>query len=802
MRYCPAFAAFVFFSGSLSAAGLVVPEDRHVPPLAMVSHRVDATIDDQVGVTYVEQIFRNHTSRPLEATYLFPVPKGASVDKFVMWIDGRETTGELLDAKKAKKIYTDIVRRTLDPGLLEYVGSDLLQMKVFPVPPRGDVKVKIRFTALAVKDHGLVEYTYPLRTSGKATRTLEDFSVKIQLKSQQAIASIYSPTHNIDIARHGSHSATIGFEKNQSLLDKDFLLYYGTSDREIGLNSIVYRPVGSEDGYFMFLISPEIEAAKNVRVARDLVLVLDTSGSMSDVKLTQARKALKYCLAHLGKEDRFALVNFATTVRTFKDDLCDNTRDNVELANKWVDDLRQSGGTAILPALNRALDFSTSNATRPFTVAFFTDGMPTVDETDPVKIVEAITSRNNSSTRIFTFGVGDDVNAAMLDQLADVTKAVTTYVRPNEDIEVKVSSLHDKISQPVLTNIKLTATNVKLHEIYPARIPDLFFGGQLVVMGRYSGKGPSAIRLKGQVGSDSKEFIYEQSFPERTRDGKKFVEHLWARRKVGYILDQIRINGEKYELVEEVTKLAKQYGIATPYTSYLVVPDSPMPTYDRRRGAMPNLEQNASPGFGGGFTRLPIPPIESTARAAQIIAGETATPGGIAAARGAVQEKQIAEALRALKPEDRGGAYAGALAKAAKDATDNKKVADNYRLGDLQANQAGCLGVDLALACNQLRNQDKLSVTANRAVQGRNCVEFGGMWIDDRFTAKTPTCTVKAQSDAYFKLLDLHPELKDVYVLGNHVVWMTPNGTALVIDASQGKTTIGDSEIEKLFASR
>src|SRR5687767_3337687 len=226
-----------------------------------------------------------------------------------------------------------------------------------------------------------------------------------------------------------------------------------------------------------------------------------------------------------------------------------------------------------MPALDAALDLRSKDPGRSFTVVFFTDGVPTLDERDPNKIVKNVTTRAEKSenTRIFTFGVGDDVNAAMLDQLADATRALSTYVRPAEDIEVKASALNAKISHPVMTNVKITSTNVKLHEIYPPKLPDLFHGGQLMVIGRYSGQGPAAIKLTGMVGTEERELIYELTFPPKTNEGREFVEHLWARRKVGYLLDQIRSSGESKEVVDEVTALAKKYGIATPYTSYLVV---------------------------------------------------------------------------------------------------------------------------------------------------------------------------------------------------------------------------------------
>lgn len=817
-------------AGSAQAAGLLIPEDKKLPPLAMVNHRVAVAIEDQVAITSVEQTFRNHTDRALEATYLFPVPRGASVDKFTMWVDGKETSGELLDAKKAHSVYTEIVRRTQDPGLLEYLGNNLMRMRVFPVPPRGDQKVKVSFKSVSPQDAGVVEYLYPLKTDGKGTRTLEEFSVKVSIKSQHPVTNVYSPTHAITTTRRGEKEVAVEFEKNQAILDKDFQLFYGVGNQEIGLTPMLYKPVSAEDGYFMLLVSPRTAGSGMKRTPRDMVLVLDTSGSMSEVKMSQAKKAVKHCLSKLGPDDRFGLIRFSTGVVRYREALTAATDEQRERANKWVDDLRPGGGTAIWPALEEALSMKADDPGRAFNVVFFTDGEATVDETNPDKIVRNVLAKNSANTRVFTFGVGDDVNAAMLDQIADGTRAVSTYVRPAEDIEAKVASLHGKISHPVMTDVRLTVgDNVKLNEVYPPKMPDIFDGNQLVVIGRYSGDGATAIKLSGMVAGEKTELVYELKFPARTEDGKDFVEPLWARRKVGFLLDQIRANGEKKELVDEVVSLAKKYGIATPYTSYLVVPDGPLPVVPPTRPpGFPTprpvpLPGPIAAGFGGGLGGFAPPALQTAAdgRAKKVedfaksIPAATA-PGGapagtpkpdaLAAARGDQAEKGAAKALDELKRDkDSPRAETETLAREIRKLQEQKATYDRanyaFRGGDKNQYQTGKLGVDLAVCANNLRSQQQLSLTANRQVGGRNCLEVGGVWIDDQFAASTKTFVVKAQSDAYFKLLEKHPELKDVYRLGNHLVWVTPSGTALVIDQNDGKEQVTDDEVTMLFAA-
>ncbi len=785
---------FACGAGSASASGILIPTEKKLPPLAMLNHQVSIAIEDQVAVTKVEQTFRNHTDRQLEATYIFPVPKGASVRKFSMWVDGKEVPGELVEADKARKIYTDIVQRTLDPGLLEYMGNNILRLRIFPVPPKGDQKIMISYTSVAQSDAGLIEYVYPLKTDGKATSTLEKFSINVNVKAQHPLTNIYSPTHAITIQRTGETRATIGFEKDQALLDKDFQLFYSAGAKDVGLTGLTHRPSPGQNGYFMLLASPRAELSRQQQVPRDMILVLDTSGSMRGKRMTQARNALKYVLANLGAGDRFTLINFATSVNKYAENLLSVSTEEIERATKWVDQLEATGGTAINDALEAALSLRpASDEGRTFTVVFFTDGRPTIGETNPDKILQNILKRNTSTTRIFTFGVGDDVNASMLDKLAEDSRAISTYVRESEDIEARVSSLFSKIANPVLANLKLSVgPGVSLSEVYPPQLPDLFHGGQLMVLGRYSGQGHASIKLTGTVGKETREFVYELTFPDKTPDDRTFVEDLWARRKVGYLLDQIRLNGEKKELMDEVISLAKRYGVTTPYTSYLVVPDAPVPIagpggMPRPGGAEP-VPLFIAPGAAGA------PPVKLEVALKKLAGGEA---GG----KGLPGLRDEAEERRAKDAKDLPAG--GAAANAVREAQAQRKTLDmarrSFELQNLDAVQAGRLGVDLSVHSDKLRNQARLTQTATRNVQNRQLLEVGGVWIDEGFSGKLSIVTVKAMSNAYFRMLERQPHMRDVFRLGNHLVFVTPSDTALIIDLNDGREEMTDADIDRLF---
>ncbi len=785
--------------------GLLIPSEPDLPALAMLNHHVHVTLEDQVAITNVQQTFRNHTDRKLEATYVFPVPKGASVREFAMWVNGKRMKGELLSAEKAKSMYTNIVRQTKNPALLDYIGSDLLSLTIFPIPAKGDQKVEVSFTSVANKEHDLVEYLYPLETDRASASTLEEFRLKLELKSQQPIGNIYSPTHEITIDRSSDHEATILFEQQGAQLSRDFQLFYTSSGDDVGLTALEHRPISDEYGYVMFLVSPRAELSKKQKVPRDIVFVIDSSGSMTtDDKMDQAKNALRQCLDGLSADDRFALVSFASTANRYRDQLVPATDEHIKSGKGWVADQYAGGGTAIHAALTAALEMRSDDADRMFTIAFFTDGHPTIGETNTDKILADVQKKNSSNTRIFSFGLGDDLNAVFLDQIAEQTRAVSSYVRPKQDIEAKVSSFFNKIHHPVLADLKLSTTSgVRLAEVYPPQLPDLFHGDQLVVLARYQGAGHAAVVLNGKVGPHNRKFDYEVNFKPHSND-KPFVEELWARRKVGYLLDQIRINGEQKELVDEAVQLAKRYGITTPYTSYLIMPDASMQIAGAnglgsggrlRRVATPAA---LAPGKDGAGQRK----LAEFAREVQQRAGD------LASSRGRFQDDSFDKfdaeaettAASGTTPWYQSEVQRFAEAKKLKNTLDLAQ--GNYRSGQLRQNQINKLGVDLSHSTNNLKNQTQLEATAIRRVANRNCMEFGGVWIDEDFTAKTKTLAIKAQSDAYFRILDRQPQMKDVFRLGNHVVWIAPNGMGLVIDTTDGNEQMTDREIDSLFASK
>ncbi|NOY80881.1 MAG: VWA domain-containing protein [Kiritimatiellaeota bacterium] len=782
------FAAAAFRA---DATGMMIPADTRVPPLAIKYQRVTVDVRDLVAWTVVRQAFQNSTSRPLEATYVFPLPLHAAVTEFSMVIDGKRIKGELLDKDKAARIYRDVVRRMRDPGLLEYLGGHLFRAKVFPIPPHAAQEVEIRYSQVVARDGGICRYVYPLRTGERSSRVREDFTVSVRIRSRQPIKTVYSPSHEIDAVRKTDHEAVAGFEAIGQALDRDFLLYWTVSDKDFGVNLLTRRPEKDKDGWFMLMLSPKVEFRKEEVAAKDMVFVLDTSGSMSrDNKIGQAKDALLYCVANLRKTDRFNIVRFSTDVDSFRKKLAPATASNIEAARQYIRGFPARGGTDINSALLRALSMKTDGP-RPFVVVFLTDGLPTVGTTAPQRILDNVKRRYTTGVRIFCFGVGYDVNTHLLDQLAACTRATVEYARPKEDIELKVSLFFDKASEPVLSNPELDFGSIPVSDVYPKLLPDVFKGSQLLVFGRYRGSGETAIRLRGDVNGKKRVLVYEDRFPQQNSENE-FIERLWATRKVGYLLDEIRLNGEKTELRDEVVRLSREYGIMTPYTSYLVMPDTVRSV--ARTGAAGRPPRPRSPQTGG---RMLSPMGEA--------------PGGAPA--GAAGGGNMWSG--AIKP--RGTAAAKApFARLAEAAGVRVDMADRLRfepgadgMGGVGlpaqafrgASVSGRAAVELSSQLSRLKTARREDAGDGRrpmrALRGKVFYRIGQVWIDAKFAKTDAVLRLRYASDAYFKLLEVRPDLKPWLMLGDKVIIVLKAGFAVRI-GDNGKETLDKTDLARL----
>ena len=595
------FSAFV----SANAQGVIVPiicdlrpcrpipRPRPLPipnSLPVKSIRLDTKINGQVATTHVEQVFRNDTPYTLEGTYFFPIPETAAIVEFAIWENGKKLVGEVRTREEARRIYDEIVRRQKDPGLLEYAGKDLFQASIFPIPPNSDKKLEMTYSQVLKAESGTVAYRYPLGTGrnlwARANPAIENsnrnvpsqkfgvISGKIEIVGKEALRNVYSPSHQIEVNNKGETSAAVSFETNSS--DNDFQLFYGLSNNDFGMSLLTYREAG-KDGYFLLQLSPKANISERELLSKDIVFVLDTSGSMADEgKMEKARSALLFGIRNLRDEDRFNVISFAGEEHLMEANLIRADASGRKRGEEFVKKFTPTGGTNINDALRAALrQFDSSD--KPKMLVFMTDGLPTVGESNVEKIIHNVKEIKVEDLRLFTFGVGYDVNTRLLDKLAAENSGAADYVEPKEDLEIKVSNFFTKVNSPVLTDLEMNFGAVQTEFLYPRKFTDIFKGTQLTLIGRYKNASDIeniTLRLKGKTGKQIKTFDYSNlDFPMRA-EKNDFLPRLWATRRVGWLMEQIRSNGEQKELRDEVVDLGTRYGIVTPYTSYLAIDGS------------------------------------------------------------------------------------------------------------------------------------------------------------------------------------------------------------------------------------
>ena len=602
--------AVISFSFSVNAQGVIVPiicdfrpcRPRPIPQplpnaLPVKSIQLDTKINGQVATTHVEQIFRNDTQYTLEGTYFFPIPETASIVEFAIWENGKKLVGEVRSKEEARRIYDEIVRRQRDPGLLEYAGKDLFQASIFPIPPNSDKKLELTYTEILKAESGTVAYRYPLGTGrnvwanrtplpmedviyqrqGQQQRQIQKFgtvSGTIEIVGKEALRNIYSPSHDIDVKRKGETGANVSFETKSN--DSDFQLFFGISNNDFGMSLVTYREPG-KDGYFLLMLSPKDNISEKDLVNKDIVFVLDTSGSMADEgKMDKARKALLFGIRTLRDGDRFNVINFAGEEHLMERGLINADAAGKKRGEDFINKLQPTGGTNINDSLIASLK-QFEKGDRPKMLVFMTDGLPTVGETNVERIISNLKAAKNLDVRIFPFGFGYDVNTTLLDRIGSENSGISDYVQPKEDLEIKVSSFFQKVSSPVLADLDLDFGPVLNEYTYPRKLTDLFRGMQMTIIGRYKNSNDLkniTLKLTGKAGKETRTFNYTNlDFPVRS-DDNNFLPRLWASRRVGWLLEQIRSNGETKETRDEVVELGTRYGLVTPYTSYLATDGS------------------------------------------------------------------------------------------------------------------------------------------------------------------------------------------------------------------------------------
>ncbi len=574
--------AVMLAAGPGFCQGLIfVPEPETGIPQPLSTKTLKVTFDatESLATTRVEQTFFNPTNRTLEGRLVFPLPRGAAVSDFAMWAGNKKLKAKVLSKRDAKRIYDDIVRKMRDPALLQYVGRGMFEARVYPIEPKSTKKIELKYSCVLETEGDVVDYVFPLDSFSVTHLPVMSFVLVGKIKSRAPLKNIYCPSHSIALTRLSDTEASVSFECNDLKADKDFRLYYTLSRDDVGINLLSHKDGG--DGYFLLLAAPKYASDRSRRPPKEVVFVLDISGSMQGAKIEQARRAAKHIVSNLGDKDYFNLIVFNDQIRKFKSSRVKATKPDVKRAIEFLDGLEAVGGTNIDGALQEAVSMLKRTDVARM-VIFLTDGQPTVGLTDTQQILDNIKAKNTGSVRIYGFGVGFDVGADLLDGIARDSRGSVSYVLKDEQLERVISSFYNKVAHPVLSDVTLSISGVEAFDMYPSTLPDFFKGTQLVLFGRYSGGGSASVSISGKVANRTKNFRQDVSFAREPGE-YQFIPRLWALRRVGFLLDQIRRKGENPELVDECVRLGTKYAIVTPYTSHLVTEDDdgirPLPVW-------------------------------------------------------------------------------------------------------------------------------------------------------------------------------------------------------------------------------
>jgi Ca-activated chloride channel family protein len=560
-------------------------------PVRVVAAAAHVAIRDRAATTTLQFELHNPGPRDQEAVLLVPVPVGAAVSQFAFHGPAPEPTAKLLSCEEARRLYDEITRRLQDPALLEFVGLQCLRTSVFPVPAGGRQAVRFVYDHVLAVDGYRVDYVLP-RSELLASDV--PWSITVDLQARDGIGVYHSPSHELEVTRRGADAlqAQVAARSRRAPGPFRFSFMTTTDLAQPTAALLAYPDPAIGGGYFLLLANAPV-AGPDLALRREVTLVLDRSGSMAGRKLEQAKAAALQVLAGLADGEGIQLLDYGNDVgRAFARPVAKSAA-TLAAARRYIESLRAHGGTNIHDALLEALRAEAMPEALPL-VLFLTDGLPTVGPTSERELHAMVAAANRHQRRIFSFGVGHDVNVPLLDRLAEATRAVASYVLPEEDVDLQVARTFARLGRPVLAEPTLAAAadaeaGERLREVLPRQLPDLFAGDQLVVLGQYRGEAPLQFTLRGRAPQG--EVCYQFALPVATAStAHAFVPRLWASRQIAYLVDELRQQAGDLggapghggslphpglrELRDEILRLSTRFGVLTEYTAFLATEGS------------------------------------------------------------------------------------------------------------------------------------------------------------------------------------------------------------------------------------
>ena len=553
------------------ADGMILPDLATANYMVVRYHDVVVDIKDTFAVTRVDQEFYNPHDYPITGHYIFPIPPGAAVTDFQATFGGQQQTIIRQNSQDSNILLYNLIAERHDPSLLQYADWETLTFEI-NLPARSARKMTLSYQEMLPPSGGMLHYHYVLSTERYSALPLDRASITVNIANSKGIGSIYSSSHDVIIKNMSEGHAQVKWEAFDTQPLDDFHLFISPTEGGFGSGLLTGRH--NDTDHFLFMFAPERVDHQLNALDKDIVFVIDRSGSMAGEKIQQARDALHYILDQLNENDRFSIVGFDDVFNAVSDRLLPVNRDNLNDAHRFVSRLYDRNGTDIEGALQIGLQILNQSETRAGAsrmIVFLTDGLPTEGITDYQQIVDLISYANQPiKARLHVFGVGYDVNTHLLDQLADQNGGSVTYVQPNENLEAVLSGFYERIATPILTDLTVEFDGITVSDLYPQHLPDLFEGSTLLLAGRYRGSRADTAIITVRGNANGVQYSSKYEVELSSKQDMAFVPGLWATRRIGHLLDVIRVEGESASLVEEVRELGLNYGLVTPYTTFII----------------------------------------------------------------------------------------------------------------------------------------------------------------------------------------------------------------------------------------
>lgn len=584
-------------SGRLQVLG----EEGVVGDLPLLHTVVVIDISGNLQRATVQQVYGNPYEEVIEAVYTFPLPQSAAVDRMNMWIGDKLIEGKIHERYLAQQIYHDAIEAGQTASLLEQERPNIFTQTVGNILPGDSIVIEISYVAPVEYDDGVYEIVFPMVVGPRfvpsgdfvrrifdmyevstsvedadritppivpeGTRTGYDIELSVNLNPGSVIQFFESLNHEVDTKLNLNGTVTISLENSDEIPNRDFVLRYRTASDRIQSGVIAHN--GAMGGHFMLILQPDADIDVDEITPKEMFFVVDCSGSMSGQPMEVAKETVRQFVRGMNPNDTFQIMRFSETASSMSRTPLTNTEENVEEGIRYINNMSGTGGTMMIEGIRAAVGYPEDPERMRF-VIFLTDGFIG----NEAEILGELQSTLGENTRLFSIGVGSSPNRYIIEGLAEEGRGHAYYVGLNEDPDESVSAIYDKINDPYLVGIDIDWGDLDVHDIYPSKIPDLYAGEPLVIVGQYNGSGTETVRLSGTVAGERWRLELSVTLPSHEEDND-VIATLWARKKIHDLTrdmyDSYGYLSNDQDIIDEITDTALDYQIMSEYTAFVAV---------------------------------------------------------------------------------------------------------------------------------------------------------------------------------------------------------------------------------------